>query len=267
MPQGNKNKKRKQSANEAVSKVKRAKASDDLKSPMVTRSRSKVNNNDKSVNIKSNLRSLDKNKRKIPTNQVTRTQTCNNNAVACDNSTDFIVGDGINVEANPGEDLDYVDDGQGDMSDFEEDTSQQDSADFGCGNPTEKQILENPGLRKLFNQLLDERIKQATKQGESSNSNLLSTLTPDNTGKSNGQNVQNVQSQSKRVSGQQNRVKSPSDTTIYAPAFTVRADLNRTRFNNPSVIEQQVSNFVDAVRAEQSQDIRRVSEVTVPGQK
>ena len=41
----------------------------------------------------------------------------------------------------------------------------------------EEKLLSNPSLRKLFNQLLDERI-QASKHGESSNSTLLSDLTP-----------------------------------------------------------------------------------------
>ena len=39
-------------------------------------------------------------------------------------------------------------------------------------------LLSNPGLKKLFNKMLDDRINQARKEGESSRSCLLTALTP-----------------------------------------------------------------------------------------
>ena len=127
-----------------------------------------------------------------------------------------VVGDGINIETEVDEELDYVDDAvdQGDISDDEMVTeTMEDNNQDSNEKQAEQQLLGNPALRKLFNQLLDERIKQAKKVGETSGSNLLSTLTPQ-----------------KRVTGginNQVNVKSPSDTTIYAPAFAVRTEANR----------------------------------------
>ena len=140
-------------------------------------------------------------------------------------------------------------------------------------------LLDNPELKRLFNQMIDERIK-ATQQGETSNSTLLSTTTP--------------KSADKATTGKQRTnfnkgVKSPSDTTIYVPALAQRSmprgtlgnigsalKMLRNRgeslqiksgsgdvFDNSAMIDQ-ISTFVDEVRAEQSSGVR-ASEVVVPG--
>ena len=75
--------------------------------------------------------------------------------------------------------------------------------------------------------MLDERIKEATTKGESSNSQLFSRLTPQESNK-------NVKKQ--RLNQGINRVKSPSDTTIYVPA------LNRS--GGPQAIVKDV-NVID----------------------
>ena len=81
----------------------------------------------------------------------------------------------------------------------------------GSGSVMEEQnLLKNSALHNFFNQLLDERINEVNEKGESSGLTLLSTISPQ--GKSNitkGNNQSNV-------------MKSPSDTTIYAPAFAKR---------------------------------------------
>ena len=77
----------------------------------------------------------------------------------------------------------------------------------------EDMVMNNPHLRKLLNKMLDERIGNAKKHGETSTSNLLSgteSLGTRNAGRS------------PKISMQQSAnkvIKSPSDTTIYAPAL------------------------------------------------
>ena len=152
---------------------------------------------------------------------------------------------------------------------------------------SEEMLASNPGLKRLFNQLLDERIRQATSQGESSGSTLLTTLTP------------TKQHAGESVHVQRNKIiKSPSDTTVYAPALVLKrggtdlcgggqnfpvnskigvkdnlvADL--TKQVGQTVIENHVANFVEGVRAanssphaeEQSgRTMRRSSQISVPG--
>ena len=42
----------------------------------------------------------------------------------------------------------------------------------------EKLLQENPGLKDLFNHMLDKWIKQAAKEGETSQSQILTSMTP-----------------------------------------------------------------------------------------
>ena len=65
----------------------------------------------------------------------------------------------------------------------------------------EELVMSNPHLKKLFNKMLDERIKKANESGETSTSQILSMMTP----KSN--------KRGKEV------IKSPSDMTVYIPAL------------------------------------------------
>ena len=69
----------------------------------------------------------------------------------------------------------------------------------------EIQLLSNPNLRQLFNKYVDERIKTAMQKGESSGK--LSQMSPQN---KSGNNAAKC------------GVKSPSDTTVYAPALAKR---------------------------------------------
>ena len=72
----------------------------------------------------------------------------------------------------------------------------------------EELVMNNPHLRKLLNKMLDERILEASKRGESSNSQLLTKMTP-----------QNQNSAGKKQKQGMHVVKSPLDTTIYIPAL------------------------------------------------
>ena len=84
------------------------------------------------------------------------------------------------------------------------------------GSLTDKErVMSNPHLKKLFNKMLDDRIKQAmaSESGESSKSRLLTMLTPP-------QNKQSGLASENIVSTKENNVvKSPSDTTIYVRAL------------------------------------------------
>ena len=198
--------------------------------------------------------------------------TTNNNAKPSSVNTKgdaFIVGDGFDVEVDE-EELDYEDtdavenEGSNRQSDSPQEADEEDSdVDLGATGESvnqEKLIMENPSLRKLFNQLLDERIKQASEKGESSGSTLLSSMSPQQRGKQNPGNGNKV-----------NLVKSPSDTTVYVPALKQRTHPR----NNPPVTagglfrgehEQQdevanrISNFVESVRLEQQQQMTRNEE-------
>ena len=65
-------------------------------------------------------------------------------------------------------------------------------------------VMSNPHLKRLFDRMLEDRMKKARDVGESSNSKVLTTRTPP-----------------KNKSGK-DIVKSPFDTTVYAPALQKR---------------------------------------------
>ena len=153
----------------------------------------------------------------------------------------------------------------------------------GASMSEEEKLLKNPSLKRLFNKLLDERIEQANKRGESSKSTLLTELTPPQKGI-------NPCTKTNRcgTAEQQRVVKSPSDTTIYAPVLTKRNPgintgvglnvnvhspvLQNEQMANRAVMNH-VSDFVDAARQEfENVNItlerpRRQSEVVVLGHK
>ena len=88
----------------------------------------------------------------------------------------------------------------------------------------EQLLFTNPGLKDLFNQLLYERINQAKKQGKFSGSTLVSTFNPNSNGKQKGtgkfiNNIGKSNRQVTRAMLSNNQLKSPSDTTVYAPAL------------------------------------------------
>ena len=157
--------------------------------------------------------------------------------------------DGVRLAVDPGEELDFIDDVTevtNNVNDFDQQVEQL-NADMNAtvtevppemqsiismpstneGIFTEKQFLDsNPGLRSLFNQFLDEHLKQTVQTGESSGSTLLMSLTPNNMdGKTKGINSGKDKSgvtQTFQGNKSGNMVKLPSDTTIYAPALALR---------------------------------------------
>ena len=85
----------------------------------------------------------------------------------------------------------------------------------------EELVMSNPHLKKLFNKMLDDRIKKAAgEKGESSSSRLLSSMTPPENTKR-GKDL----------------IKSPSDTTVYAPTL----QKVNPRFQNVENIEMGVN--------------------------
>ena len=77
----------------------------------------------------------------------------------------------------------------------------------------EEMVMNNLHLKRLLNKMLDERIQQTHKSGETSSSQILTKMTPTD------------QSKSTSNQGRSNIIKSPSDTTIYVPV------LNKARAN------------------------------------
>ena len=144
--------------------------------------------------------------------------------------------DGIQLSVNSDKELDYVDDllgeeeGSIDQDDQDNDISQLDVpgdsantvSDFQLGATSaslndEQVVMNNPHLCKLLNKMLDERMEEAHQKGETSSSQLLTHTTPGSATKGKV-NVQ--RGISTNVNETTNKlIKSPSDTTIYAPAL------------------------------------------------
>ena len=162
-----------------------------------TRSRSVVTQNDSSVipvkqkkltNVETHLNEIaDKNnnatvlKRKKALSHVQKQKLLNQQ-----DRTELNACDGIDVfvdpadSVDPGADLDYDDDIDDDTGVVNQNTEESDLA-LGATGVTvteEEQLMQNPALKKLFNKLLDERIRDAERGGESSGSTLISNLTP-----------------------------------------------------------------------------------------
>ena len=72
----------------------------------------------------------------------------------------------------------------------------------------EGMVMSNPHLRKLFNKMLDERIRKSAEQGESSSSQLLTSTVQKQPATPNANNGKGKE-----------MLKSPSDTTVYVPAL------------------------------------------------
>ena len=185
-------------------------------------------------------------------------------------------GDGICIDVDADDDLDYVDDVLGDgndildeeifaipeeidnalvsqPSDLETELNLDESATANsCINDD---ILKDlPHLKSLVNQLLDERMKQvsnAQSQGESSKSTILTRPIPDKqiqVGMEQNRLEQNVRAKepttNQTVTGNctgvkiinRNIIKSPSDTMIYAPALVKHA---KTILNEKSPVNLQ----------------------------
>ena len=94
----------------------------------------------------------------------------------------------------------------------------------------EEMVMNNPHLKRLLSKMLDKKIKQAQTTGESSGSELLSCMTPQD------------KRQSTNNTGNK-PIKSPSDTTIYVPALNRARELamrNRERNDIPGLTQQDV---------------------------
>ena len=188
--------------------------------------------------------------------------------------------DGIQISVNSDEDeeeLDYddiLDDDQGSIQEMkmvENNETNTDSGDddravatdsdilLGASSATisdEEMVMSNPHLRKLLNKMLDERIRSVNEKGENSSSRLLTTKSPTSMDKGKEHPVQTI--------------KSPSDTTIYAPALNKEKHTPEVQFlsNNDllnkhaiskdrspvdSRLIHKISNFVDQLHIEHEQ--------------
>ena len=178
-----------------------------------TRARSKGKGQDKAVNSKDAVEVRQKNK-----------LSESSDIVEPNNKKRIKLTDGIQVMVNSDEELDYKDDIDiplGDEGSIDGDTEDlTDSAIIlGATSDTlndEELVMSNLHLKKLFNKMLDERIKKAAAEhGETSDSRILSSLTPPQGAakRSNKGNQNQVLQPTTRL------IKSPSDTTVYAPAL------------------------------------------------
>ena len=211
-------------------------------------------------------------------------ETCtgqNNNATALvdHNLLKSKTGDGIDIAVETGDDeLDYefteekedqFDSSDG-SSDHEVEINQTKQQQNLTQEEKDKKLLEdNPSLKRLFNQMLDERIKQATKSGEGSKSTLLTSLSPCGATGNSGNKPNGGPLQS-RVT------KSPSDTTIYTPALGRKNNRNNqtdvTIGQRNALVSNTLSNhidrFVEEVRTDtEGRERSRTgqSKITIPG--
>ena len=93
----------------------------------------------------------------------------------------------------------------------------------------EEMVMSNPHLCKLFNKMLDERIRTVNEKGESSSSHVLTTNTP--------------KASLNKVKDPVQIIKSPSDTTIYAPALNKTKHTPEVQLFNSNVIGQPHNNI------------------------
>ena len=147
---------------------------------------------------------------------------------------------------------------------------------IGAGSSQQQSSDENY-LKSLFNQFFEERCKQLGKDGLKDVLNSMGT-------KEDGSKMVNKPKQVHNKEGKEQMIKSPSDTTIYAPAVAMTSNkqaqspllLNMRNLsmgvNQPNIlvsreINQDVSNFVETVRKEMTpEQVRQRSEVIIPGQ-
>ena len=223
--------------------------------------------------------------------------------------------DGVDVNVDPAlDDLDYHDNihpdeyGSDDESMAETVPEPDDTRDDGrederdelhlgataTATATEDDILkQNPQLKKLFNQFLDERLKQAEKDGiKGGAAEVIKGLKEPKTSKKSADEV----NFSNKPRNKSTVVKSPSDTTIYVPALArpndgiigsspVLANMlmpkNAMMMNNMPMamgamtINDQVDDFVGRIREEATASTsqandgmghnRKQSEVVIPG--
>ena len=142
------------------------------------------------------------------------------------------------------------------------------------GNNSIQQLVQGSDLKKWFDEMMDEKLKNAKKEWEAEQANTKGMHTPNKVVKTNTRD------------GTVTLIKSPSDTTIYRPAVQrlnsilppVPVHLNRTgqvlnvtAGNVPTIqpmidqdIETRVSNFVEAIRVNDG-PVGQVGQVASPG--
>ena len=135
-------------------------------------------------------------------------------------------------------DSDHVDDMDVSEVNPVDDSSKDSEISFG-GTATTEQLAKDPHIRKLLNSLLEEKLKERDSLGKS---------TP-------------VKATKNNTIGQQ-MVKSPSDTTIYTPAFAYKISNVMNRQNNRNM-QDEVNRFVENVRYQGDFDIAGSDQRTV----
>ena len=116
---------------------------------------------------------------------------------------------------------------------------------------TDEELANNPRVKNLFNLFWEEKMKEMKRSEETGRKS-----DSDGAGKADEGNLK-----TKKSAGQSPLIKSPSDTTIYAPALKQKLNKpidglpvvleNELPEGNQSQINQMISNFVDNVRLEQ----------------
>ena len=158
-------------------------------------------------------------------------------------------------------------------SEYEEDSDKEEGSVLPGGSEIAEGMDKlNPGLRKLFNQFLDEIFgKDGGKgmvQGNKNNSRGIATVGNN----SDRENVPIVHGQQEKLR-ERNLVKSPSDTTLYVPALNRKRDQNdinvemlqgnNVGVNKNSKIDsgliKKISDFVESLRAESEKVVKNTN--------
>ena len=175
-----------------------------------------------------------------------RKSVADNDAATTDDEDIFPLDDGVLVTVNTDE-FDYEDDSQ-------EDTAQQpkqadpavvnQQQEPGCSSALSaaeaKLLEENPHFQSIVDKLLDRRLKQLPEKSISTDQK-----------RDDRRGVKGKCNTNSKVSkGVLELVKSPSDTTIYVPALTKQS----SNHNMGNVDQNEISNFVDMVRAQTTKE-------------
>ena len=160
--------------------------------------------------------------------------------------------DGIQVMVDTDEELDYIDDVDADDSRGSNCGDEMSELVLGATGKTyhdEKQLMSNPHIKNLLNKMLDEHFEQefAKHLGETSKSTVL-TKTIDST--PTGRCTQNKNINAAAIE----KIKSPSDTTIYAPALALKAARRTNNEDNLMFLHSNDLGFEEKL-TQQAQDL------------
>ena len=160
------------------------------------------------------------------------------NQAICGDGIQVHIEGGIDSSSDENNDLDGVSmtdsDQEADVSVLNtvDDNSKDSEISFG-GTATTEQLAKDPHIRRLLDSMLEEKLKEREALGK---------VTP--IAKSNKATVNN----------QQAMVKSPSDTTIYTPAFANKINNAMGRPNGQNM-EDEVNRFIENVRCQNELNI------------